>query len=292
MAEPSPALWEGLLDLSRRAIDQFPMWRCELDNASLSWSGQGGIVVRGQPSAGDLETLGLFEPLLGRRWVIAQLGQSLDGRIATATGDSYYINGPETRAHLHRLRALADAVLIGAGTAIADRPALTVRHVPGPDPVPIILDPSARVEAIGPLFDPRHTPRLLILTGREGRRGDWPDHVEVVKLPLVDGQFDPARIIDCLSLRGLDRLLVEGGGVTVSRFIDADVLDRLHLLIAPLLIGSGPAGLALAPIERLAEARRPPMRAYRLADELVVDLDLSCSSTAAPGRAPTATTTP
>src|SRR3954469_6444931 len=77
--------------------------------------------------------------------VVGQIGQSIDGRIATVTGHSKYINGPAGLAHLHRLRALVDAVLVGIGTAVADDPQLTVRRVPGPSPARIVLDPRGRL---------------------------------------------------------------------------------------------------------------------------------------------------
>ena len=79
--------------------------------------------------------------------IVGQCGQSIDARIATASGHSHYINGPEGLAHLHRLRALVDAVVIGAGTAVADDPQLTVRRVEGPHPARAVLDPNGRLLA-------------------------------------------------------------------------------------------------------------------------------------------------
>lgn len=209
------------------------------------------------------------------RLAIAQLGQSLDGRIATENGDSWYINGPAARAHLHRLRALVDAVLIGAGTADEDQPRLTVRHVSGPDPVPVILDPAGRVRAQGPLFErgPGERP-VLHLVGIEADLPPPAQGVERVGIPVGPNGACPRQVLDVLAERGLERVLVEGGGVTVSRFLAADALDYLHLLIAPLIIGSGRPGLKLEPIHRLADARRPPMRSFPLGDELLVELVL------------------
>ena len=82
-----------------------------------------------------------------RRFVIGQLGQSLDGRIATPTGASKYINGGEALRHLHRIRAGVDAVVVGVGTAIADDPSLTTRHVEGPNPARVVIDPRGRLPA-------------------------------------------------------------------------------------------------------------------------------------------------
>lgn len=212
------------------------------------------------------------------RLALAQLGQSLDGRIATETGDSWYINGPEARAHLHRLRALVDAVLIGAGTADEDRPQLSVRHVSGPDPVPVILDPRGRVRPQGPLFQrSAGAVSVLHLVGTDADPAVAPSGVERIRIPVGPDGVCPRQVLDVLAARGLKRVLVEGGGVTVSRFLAAGALDYLHLLIAPLIIGSGRPGIRLAPIERLAEARRPPMRSFPLGDELLVELRLGSS---------------
>lgn len=222
----------------------------------------------------------MLEALLPLIWhrgrlAIAQLGQSLDGRIATETGDSWYINGPSARAHLHRLRALVDAVLIGAGTADEDRPRLNVRLVSGRDPVPVILDPRSRVRSRGPLFEREDAAvPVLHLVGEAVELPPPPRGVERVTLPVGANGVCPRQVLDVLAGRGLTRVLIEGGGVTVSRFLAADALDYLHLLIAPLIIGSGRPGLKLEPIGRLSEARRPRMRSFPLDDELLVALHL------------------
>ena len=100
-------------------------------------------------AAETAELLDLFLPLVAQAgpWVIAQLGQSLDGRIATASGASHYINALEARTHLHRLRAVVDAVVVGVGTVNADDPQLTVRHVPGANPLRVVLDPRRRAKS-------------------------------------------------------------------------------------------------------------------------------------------------
>jgi len=282
MAEPGRLLWQAILALvsSPSALDF--RWRPSCGKASLSRPAGGRATLGTGWSDQDQQAFRLFAPLLDtERLAIAQLGQSLDGRIATATGDSYYINAHPMRAHLHRLRALVDAVVVGAGTAAADQPALTVRHCPGVDPVPVIIDPSARVPASGPLFDPMQTPRLIIVQTARSARCDWPAHVERLLLEpesTASGVgLSPSTLLDALAERGLGRVLIEGGGKTVSRFIDERALDRLHLLIAPLLIGSGPSGLNLRPIDRLSEAGRHVMRSYPLGDELVVDVDMRVS---------------
>ncbi|MGY6553110.1 MAG: RibD family protein [Wenzhouxiangella sp.] len=244
-------------------------------------TGDAGVSERSGLAADERLLFDVLLPLaLHRgRLAIGQLGQSLDGRIATDSGDSWYINGPSARAHLHRLRALVDAVLVGAGTAEEDRPQLSVRHVSGPDPVPVVLDPRGRVPMQGPLFErePGAVP-VLHLVGAGLDLPPAPQGVERVGLALGPSGACPRQVLDLLASRGLQRVLIEGGGVTVSRFLAADALDYLHLLIAPLIIGSGRPGLQLEPIRRLAEARRPPMRSFALGDELLVELDLGSAA--------------
>ncbi|WP_229843105.1 RibD family protein [Halomonas urumqiensis] len=205
---------------------------------------------------------------------MAQLGQSLDGRIATESGHSHYINGLESRVHLHRLRALVDAVVVGAGTASEDDPQLTVRHVTGPNPVRVILDPRGRVPPDITLLRNDSAPTLHLHGEGMTPIGKPAAHVQRIALPVTHRGFDPAAVLAVLAERGLPRVLIEGGGITVSRFLDANVLDRLHLLVAPLLIGSGRPGLCLPPIATLDDARRPLTRTFPCGDDTLFDLDL------------------
>ncbi len=206
------------------------------------------------------------------RFVIAQLGQSLDGRIATVTGASHYVTGEASRVHLHRLRALVDAVVIGAGTACADDPQLTVRHVTGDNPVRVILDPNGRVPTTSGVLQRGDAPTLHI-TRHPLPRETLGAHVESL---VPDGAADltPSALLDTLAARGLRRVLIEGGGQTVSRFLADGQLDRLHVVVAPLLIGSGRPAVSLAEIETLDAALRPPCRTFAMGDDTLFDLAL------------------
>lgn len=205
--------------------------------------------------------------------VIGQIGQSLDGRIATATGHSKYINGPAGLAHLHRLRALVDAVVIGVGTALADDPQLTVRRVAGPNPARVVVDPRGRLPASAKVFSADGA-RCLLVTA-EGTRCALPSEVEILALPANDGHIAPSAILAALAGRGLRRLLIEGGADTVSRFLTAGCLDRLHVVVAPVILGSGRPSFILPAIERADQALRMSIRTHRLDDELLFDCDLS-----------------
>jgi diaminohydroxyphosphoribosylaminopyrimidine deaminase/5-amino-6-(5-phosphoribosylamino)uracil reductase len=195
--------------------------------------------------------------------VVAQLGQTLDGRIATVAGASKYISGNEALTHLHRLRATVDAVLVGVGTVIADDPQLTTRLVAGQSPVRVVLDPSGRMPHDTGLLTDAKAPVLVV------SRPDVPVPSGASRLdvaPNPDGSFAPAAIVAALAARGLSRVLVEGGADTVSRFLDADAVDLLHVLVAPVILGSGKAGLRMRPVERLDDALRPATEVHLFAD--------------------------
>ncbi|HLH90923.1 MAG TPA: RibD family protein [Xanthobacteraceae bacterium] len=206
--------------------------------------------------------------------VVGQFGQSLDGRVATESGHSHYINGPAGLAHLHRLRALVDAVVVGIGTARADDPQLTVRHVAGPNPARVVIDPRGRIAAGARLFAGDGARRLVVTA--QGTPLDLPADVERIDLPVHDGAIAPAAILAALAAQGFRRIMVEGGSHTVSRFIATGCLDRLHIVVAPIILGAGRGGVALPPVASCADALRPPMRLHRLdGGEVLFDCDLA-----------------
>ena len=205
--------------------------------------------------------------------VVGQVGQSLDGRVATATGHSKYINCPAGIDHLHRLRALVDIVVVGVGTALADNPQLTVRQVAGPQPARAVIDPKGRLGANAKLFADDGVRRLFITA--DGSRAIPPPGVEAITLPAEDGNIAPSAIVASLAAAGMRRILIEGGADTVSRFIAARCLDRLHVNVAPVMLGAGGPGIDLPPLERADQAHRMPVRVHKIEDDVLFDCDLS-----------------
>lgn len=260
------------------------VWRDPRDRPPVVVQGPGGarltLLPEGGWEAGDgpvaaaaATLLDLYLPLVLRpRWAIGQLGQSLDGRIATATGHSHYVTGPESLLHLHRLRALSDAVVVGAGTVAADDPQLTVRHCPGDNPLRVVLDPRRRLGSHYRMFSDPTAPPLVICAAEHRPAGSGDAAVGIAS--GAQG-FAPRDVLDLLATRGATRVLVEGGGVTVSRFLAAGALDLLHVVVAPLLIGSGRPGVTLPEIATLAEALRPPCRRFALGDDMLFELRLA-----------------
>lgn len=204
----------------------------------------------------------------GKSFVIAQVGQSLDGRVATVTGDARDVSGTDGIIHLHRLRALVDAVIVGVGTVVADNPRLTVRKVEGPSPVRVIIDPRCRIPKEACLLND-DGPQTLAIRDRS-MCGEADSHV--IPVEASGGRLSPKDILAALAARGLYTLLVEGGANTIGAFLHSRQVDQLHVAVSPIIIGSGPAGFALPAITRLDQAFRAPCDTYDLGTDLLFHL--------------------
>ena len=285
------APWPLCLTLAQRRRDGLPpgdVTRPDGQGSAIEWRGADhGHGLRGPWDAPATQLFALLKPLLDRTadspaWSVGQLGQSLDGCVATQGGDSSFINGPQVLAHLHRLRALADAVLVGAGTAASDNPRLTTRRVSGPNPVRVLLDPGLRVPADAHVFTDGAAPTLLVCDA--ARRAEAAARVGADQVIVVPAQADDAvaagawldlaALQAALLARGLRVLFVEGGGITVSRFIAQRRLDRLHLSVAPVVIGDGRPGLQLPPAARMQDALRPANSLFTMGQDVLWDLAL------------------
>jgi diaminohydroxyphosphoribosylaminopyrimidine deaminase/5-amino-6-(5-phosphoribosylamino)uracil reductase len=209
-----------------------------------------------------------------RPFVVAQLGQSLDGRIATPSGESRWINGEAALDHLHRLRAAVDAVVVGVGTVAADDPRLDVRRCPGSNPARVVIDPSGRMPAGALVLREDGARRIVVVSDDAEPTAAGSAEILRIGRGPADG-LCPRALVDALFARGLRRILVEGGAHTISRFLEADALDRLHVLVAPVILGSGRPGLELKPIARLSDALRPPTTAHLMeGGDVLFDCDL------------------
>lgn len=219
----------------------------------------------------------------GRIFTIGQLGQSLDGRIATPTGESRFINLAPALDHLHGIRARVEAVLVGIGTVLADNPRLDVRRCEGRNPARIVVDPNGRLPSDALVLREDGARRLVLR--RKGTGTALPEGVEEIALSPGGEGYAPRDILAALAGAGLRHILIEGGARTLSRFIEADALDRLHLLVAPVIIGAGQTGLDLPPPPSLALARRPLTRVIPLGGgEVLFDCDMRRSAEDAHGQ--------
>ncbi|MSP01933.1 MAG: RibD family protein [Acetobacteraceae bacterium] len=232
------------------------------------------------PAPGDTagDTHGpLFAPLRapvpdGCSFVLGRVAQSLDGYIATREGESVWISGPDDLRHTHRLRALCDAVVVGARTVRADNPRLTTRMVEGPSPVRVVLDPDCRLDDSYRVF--QEGPETLVLCAAGQPAPGKLGHALVLPVRRAAEGLDIGAILALLRGRGLRRVFVEGGGVTVSRFLAAGALDRLHVTVAPLVMGGGVPAFPLPPVARLEEGRRFAWTVHRIGADVLLDIPL------------------
>jgi riboflavin-specific deaminase-like protein len=228
------------------------------------WAWSSGI--RGAPAVEQL--FDIYLPICTRpALTIAHLAQSLDGRIALVSGTSQFIAGRENLVHAHRLRALCDAVVVGRRTVEIDDPQLTTRLCPGTSPVRVVIDPDRKLRADHRIFQDGAAPTLLFTRASSSPHG----HAEVVAIPSTASHLHVAAVVAELRRRGLQRIYVEGGGVTVSRFLEAGELERLHVTVAPTLFGSGAPSFVLRDIHDLAQARSLAWRTFAMGADVLFD---------------------
>ncbi|MSO65535.1 MAG: RibD family protein [Alphaproteobacteria bacterium] len=215
-----------------------------------------------------------------RPFVIAQIGQSLDGRIATSTGESQWINQSLALDHVHRLRATVDAVVVGVGTVVADDPLLNVRRVTGRNPARVVIDPNGRCPITARCFNDDGARRIIVRSPTA--RSAVPEGVEVIIMASDGRTIPPGDIVAAIYACGIATMLIEGGAKTVSQFVDAAALDRLHVLVSPIILGCGKTGLELLTIANLSHALRPATRVHALTDgDVLFDCDMRAQRDAA-----------
>ena len=225
-----------------------------------------GAGVKALTEAGIQASIGLHEEraqrlneffvksrLTGRPFVTAKWAMSLDGKIATRTGDSRWISGEQSRLHAHRLRHQHDAILVGINTVIADDPELTTRldGQEGRQPLRVVLDSSLRIRQSARVVGAN----TLIAATRAGRVGS----AEVLKLPAeADGRVSLAALLDELGRREVLSVLVEGGAEVHAAFVAQGLVDKVCVYVAPILLGGreAPGPLGGAGVETLAAGVR------------------------------------
>ena len=292
-------VWDLLLRCARETRAPLALGLNGGEVSKVPWHDAGAVAVF-EPGVGWREQRVLAEPLAsmlalylpicnaatGQPVVVGHLGQSLDGCVAPASGDSAFVNDPRNIVHLHRMRALCDAVVVGGATVRDDDPRLTVRRATGSNPLRVVIDPRLRLDPGARVFTDAAAPTLVVCTARDlARRGGAPGNAEAVVVPTqADGRPVLAELLAALTRRGCRSIFVEGGGITVTRFLEAGLLDRLQVAVAPFFIGDGWRGISLPGTRALADCRRPRHRMFRMGADLLFDLDLRGTPTvAAPG---------
>ena len=252
--------------------------------AALVWQPDRGWSTTLPPHDPRRALIDLYLPVCSatneRPITVGHLGQSLDGFIATHAGDSQFVTGEENIRHLHRMRALCDAVVVGAGTVAADDPQLTTRHVSGPSPVRVVLDPTRRLADHYRVFNDDAADTLYVCAASLVRDGETRfGRAQMVGVADGGDGLDVTAVQGLLRARGCHRIFVEGGGVTVSLFLEANLLDRLQIAIAPLLIGDGRPAIRLTPRSALSDCHRPRYRVFRMGADVLFDCELTGDST-------------
>ena len=212
----------------------------------------------------------------GLPFVALKLAASLDGRIATAAGDSKWVTGPAARRFVHRLRNQYDAVLVGSGTVLADDPQLTCRLPGGRDPWRIVLDGRLRTPATARLVVQPEPEKTVVVTGRDvpaARRKRLEDlGVQVWSFPMKQGRVGFRRVLRRLARAGVLSVMVEGGAVTAARAISEKVVDKVLCFYAPKFIGA--EGLPMVGDLGITRLRRCPQLGNsgvrRLGDDILV----------------------
>jgi GTP cyclohydrolase II len=237
-------------------------------------------VPKAVPRALDVTALlGAVAPREDRPYVVLKYAQTLDGRIATRTGDSKWISGEPERRASHALRAACDAVLVGVGTVLADDPQLTVRLVPGASPLRVVLDTTLRIPAGAQILG-EAAPTLVITTERSSaeRRRELRGRavgVEVVE-PAPPWGVDLAPTLAMLRAAGVRSLLVEGGAAVITSFLRQRLVDRVVVGIAPRILGAGTEAVGDLDVARVADGLRLTGRSvHPLGEDVLVASDLA-----------------
>ena len=207
-------------------------------------------------------------PLLTKykKFFIAQLGQSLDGKIALFNGNSHYINSQKSILYLHALRCICDGLLVGVNTVINDNPLLTTRYMKGSSPMRIIIDPSLKLTNRLNIFKDGN--KNIVFTQKASQK--TLNNTTIYKLPKKNfAKSVYQKIIDL----NFNYILVEGGATTISNFLEQELLDIMQFIIAPIIIGSGIDSIKLKSISTLKNALRPKSHLYKLGDEIIASLE-------------------
>ncbi len=214
--------------------------------------------------------LNILLPILrkNKKLVIAQIGQSIDGRIALNNGNSHFINNPKSIIYLHCLRSISDAIIVGSNTIKKDDPLLTTRKIKGTNPKRIIIDGSLSLNNKYKIFNDSNENIIFTKSNKNIRL----NNSTIIRLKEKNFTKNLIKQIKKLKYKNI---LVEGGSKTISELINNKYIDILQFMIAPILIGSGINSLNLKEISNLNKAIRPKHNFNELDNEIIVNLFLN-----------------
>lgn len=240
----------------------------------------GGDVVQAVDAT---QLLGTVTPRADRPYVVLKYAQTLDGRIATSSGDARWISGEAERRISHTLRAGCDAVLVGIGTVLADDPQLTVRMVPGASPIRVVLDSTLRVPPDAKVLEP-DAPTIIVTTERSSasyRRSLEERHVQVRVVPEGPGGVALEPALATLRAEGISSVLVEGGARVITSLLSGGRADRIVVGVAPKIIGQGTEAVGPLGVARVTDGIRLSNRCvHMMADDILLAWDVEPPLTA------------
>ena len=208
--------------------------------------------------------------------VTIKFAQTLDGRIATATGDSRWISSAESRRLAHKLRAINDAIMVGAGTILIDDPRLTVRLVKGRNPVRIIVDSSLRIPLNSKVVTSQETATTIIATtpgADEEKVSRWREMgIEVLVTRESEAGVDLRHLLKVLGQRGISSVLVEGGAKVITSLLRLNLADKLVTIVAPKIMGKGIEAVGELNISDASKTLKLSFqKIYRMGEDLVIE---------------------
>jgi riboflavin-specific deaminase-like protein len=221
--------------------------------------------------------MGAVRPRPDRPYVVLKFAQTLDGRIATGTGDARWISGEGERRISHALRAACDGVLVGVGTVVQDDPQLTVRMVPGASPARVILDSTLRTPSDANVLDGAAATMVVTTEGSDPERRQWLQarNVSVRVVPAGAGGVDLHAALAAVRAAGISSLLVEGGARVITSMLSAGLVDRLVVGIAPTIIGEGTDAVGQLGVKHVADGIRLTNRSIHvMADDVLMSWDV------------------
>jgi len=213
----------------------------------------------------------------GMPFVTVKYAATLDGRIATASGQSQWISSPASLKFAHRLRARHDAVLVGAQTVIKDNPELTVRHIRGRNPLRVVVDSSLRVPLQAKIFQNLSAADTIIATTKPADDPQF-QHFADSGVQLIstkadnEGKVDLKKLFKILAARGISSILIEGGAQIITAVLKENLASRLVAIIAPKIIGTGIEAVGKLDIIDLAHAKKLNFQKIkRIGPDIMID---------------------
>tara|TARA_B100000949_G_C14277963_1_gene450454 strand:- start:482 stop:1339 length:858 start_codon:yes stop_codon:yes gene_type:complete len=203
-------------------------------------------------------------------YVIGHLAQSLDGFIATNSGESKYISCKQNIEHIHRIRAISDVILVGAKTILYDNPMLTTRLVKGNNPMRLILDPRDKISESKKIFKNPDKNSFKIISMNQKNKNE-----KNFRLPTVKNNFKANNLLKLFKKLNKRIIFIEGGGYTISNFYENNLLDRFHLCLSPILIGQGKNSFLIKGKRFMRDFKNHKINYYEMGKDILCDIDLT-----------------